>query len=115
MLSLLKNNQLTVEEYFLTEQRSEVRHEFINGNLYEMSAASREHHKLCKKLLFIFEELLGNKGYEIFMENMKVKIPNERNYYYPDIIVTRENQTDENRYTQFEPVLLAEVVSNFSR
>ncbi len=115
MQSSLKDKQLTIEEYFFIEERSEVRHEFVNGNLYEMSGASREHHKICKKLLFIFEALLGNKGYEIFIENMKVKISNERKYYYPDIVVTKEAQTDENRYVQFEPVLLAEVVSDFSR
>jgi len=37
-----------------------------------------------------FEKMLAGKGYEIFMDNMKVKIPNENIYYYPDILVTRE-------------------------
>jgi Uma2 family endonuclease len=49
------------------------------------------------------------------MESMKVKIPGENIYYYPDILVTPELQTDENRYVQFEPELLAEVISDFSR
>jgi hypothetical protein len=38
----------TVEEYILFEEAGEVRHEFINGNLHEISGASREHHKICK-------------------------------------------------------------------
>ena len=58
--------------------------------------------------------MLSKKGYEIFIENMKVKIPGEKIYYYPDIIVSNESQTDENRYVQFEPALLVEVFSNSS-
>ncbi|MEP6512642.1 MAG: Uma2 family endonuclease [Parafilimonas sp.] len=46
---------------------------------------------------------------------MKVKIPNESKYYYPDIIVTKEPQTNDNNYVQFQPELLAEVISEFSR
>ena len=57
MQTVLKDKVISVEEYMLLEEASEVRHEFINGNLYEMSGASREHHKLiCKNLLLrIFE------------------------------------------------------------
>ncbi|MEO8711937.1 MAG: Uma2 family endonuclease [Parafilimonas sp.] len=115
MQSVLKDKVYDVDEYFLLEESGEVRHEFINGNLYEMSGASREHHKICKKLLRFFESYLEKKGYETFIENMKVKIPGEKIYYYPDILITNEQQTDENRYVQFQPALLAEVVSDSSR
>ncbi len=115
MQPVLKDKDFSVEEYILFEESSEVHHEFINGYLYEMSGASREHHKLCKKLLRFFENFLEKKGYEIFIENMKVKIPNEKIYYYPDILLTNEKQNNENRYVQFQPVLLAEIVSDSSR
>lgn len=115
MQSVIKDKVYTAEEYFQLDESGEIRHEFINGYLYEMSGASREHHKLCKKLLRIFEDFLQEKEYEVFIENMKVKIPNERIYYYPDIIVTNEKQTNENRYVQFEPLLLAEVTSDSTR
>ena len=51
----------TDQEYFLSEESSEVRHEFINGNLIEMSGASREHHKICKNLLRLLESFLKQK------------------------------------------------------
>lgn len=111
----LSDRKFTVEEYFIFEEANEVRHEFINGNLYEMSGASREHHQICKRFLFFFEKLLAANGYEIFMENMKVKIPGENIYFYPDIVVTREAQTNQNRYVQFEPEILAEVASETTR
>jgi Uma2 family endonuclease len=46
---------------------------------------------------------------------MKVKIPNEDQYYYPDVFITRETQTDENKYVQFEPELIVEVLSETTR
>ena len=45
------NKIYTVQEYFLLEESSEIRHEFINGNLIEMSGASREHHLICQNIL----------------------------------------------------------------
>ena len=74
MQSMELHNIHTLQEYFLLEEAGEVRHEFINGNLIEMSGASREHYKICKNILRILENLLTDKGYEVFIENMKVKI-----------------------------------------
>lgn len=115
MQSLELHKIYTVPEYFSLEEAGEVRHEFINGNLIEMSGASREHHKICKNLLRILENLMVDKGYEVFIENMKVKIQNENQYYYPDIFITKEAETDENKYVQFEPELIVEVLSETTR
>ena len=111
MQSAIENKKFTVEEYFIYEESNEIRYEFINGNPYEKSGASREHHQICKWLLFFFEKLLAESGYEIFIENRKVKIPEENIFFCPDIIVTQETQTDKNRSAQYEPELLAEVTS----
>ncbi len=46
---------------------------------------------------------------------MKVKIQNENQYYYPDILVTKEPETDENRYVQFEPESIVEALSETTR
>jgi Uma2 family endonuclease len=59
--------------------------------------------------------MLDNKGYEVYIENMKVKIQNENQYYYPDIFITKEAETDENKYVQFEPELIVEVLSETTR
>ncbi len=66
---------------------------------------------MSKNLLRLLENLLKNKGYEVYMENMKVKIQNEDQFYYPDIFITKEPETDANRYVQFQPELIIEVLS----
>ncbi len=80
-----------------------------------MSGASREHYKICKNLLRLLENLLRDKGYEVYMENMKVKIQDEDQFYYPDIFITKEPETDANRYVQFQPELIIEVLSETTR
>ena len=105
----------TPQEYFLLEEAGEVRHEFINGNLIEMSGASREHDFICQNILLALLSSTKHLGFKVFMENMKVKIPNENQYYYPDIFITREVETDENKYVQFEPELIVEVLSETTR
>ena len=115
MQSTVLHKQLTIPEYFVFEDSNEIRHEFLNGNLYEISGASREHHFICQNLLFALGRLLKDSGYFIFIENMKVGIPGENIFFYPDIIVTKELQTNENPLAQYDPELLAEVVSEHSR
>jgi Uma2 family endonuclease len=115
MQTALKDRVYSVEEYLLLEESSEVRHEFNNGYLYEISGASDNHNLICQNLLLFFRSLLKPKGFYTFIENMKVKIHNENIYYYPDIIVTKEERTNETRYVKFQPALLAEVTSDSTR
>ncbi len=103
MKSIETDKIYTAQEYFLLEESGEVRHEFLNGNLVRISEASKEHHKICKNLLRFLENLFKGKGYEIYMENMKVKIENEDQYYYPDVFITKEPETYENRYFSSSP------------
>ena len=97
------------------EESGGVRHEFINGNLIEMSGSSRDHHFICQNILLALLYSTKPLGFNVFIENMKIKIPNESQYYYPDIFITKEKQTDENKYVQFEPELIVEVLSETTR
>ena len=99
------------EEYFLYEERSELKHELINGNLYEMSGSSKYHHKISGILYLLVTSLLKNKEWEIYFEGFKVRTP-DGNYFYPDICVCHANAK---RYYTDEPVLIIEVLSETTR
>jgi len=107
----LKDRKFTVEEYFQLEEEGEIRHEFIDGNLFEMPGASTEHHLLIKRFEKLFDQLFAQKGYTIFRETMKVKIYDEDKFYYPDLFITREENTASNTYAKLEPEIIVEVTS----
>ena len=67
------------------------------------------------KILSFLESLLTIQHYEVYKENMKVAIPGETQFFYPDILITKEAETDQNRYVQYQPELIAEVLSGTTR
>ena|ERR1044072_6076592 len=99
------------DEYFAFEEASELKHELINGNLYEMSGSSLYHHKTGGIIFILLSSLLKNKEWEVYYEGFKVKIPNG-NFFYPDIIVF---PTNAERYFTAEPILIVEILSETTR
>ncbi|HEY6978617.1 MAG TPA: Uma2 family endonuclease [Chitinophagaceae bacterium] len=99
----------TVEEYIKYELTSETRHEFINGQLFEI-AGEKDINNLIAGIIYI---LLTNslKNYIVFNHDVKVAIPDGSKYYYPDVFVTREEKNETNRYIKYRPEIIVEVVS----
>lgn len=109
------NKNYTVEEYIQHELKSEVRSEFINGQLFEMPGEKDINNEIALRIAFLLMQLLKEKGYEIYAHDIKVKIFGEDKYYYPDVFVTKELKTVSNKYIKSEPSLIAEVVSETSQ
>lgn len=109
------NKRYTVEEYIQHELKSQVRSEFINGQLYEMAGEKGINNRIALRIAFLLIQFLEERGYEIYAHDMKLKVFGEDKYYYPDVLVTREPETEANQYIKFEPVLIVEVVSESSQ
>jgi Uma2 family endonuclease len=99
------------EEYFLFEEKSELKHELINGNLFEMSGISKYHNRMTLNILLLSQKLLRTSDLEFYFEGFKVKTPNG-NFFYPDIAVCNPNAS---KYYSSEPLLLVEVLSDSTR
>jgi Uma2 family endonuclease len=105
------NKIFTGEEYIQHELKSQVRSEFINGQLFEMAGEKDINNEIAGNLYILFSTLLKSLGYFIYNHDIKVKIFGESKYYYPDVFVTKEVKTEINKYAKSEPVLIVEVVS----
>ena len=91
-----------MKNIFAFEEASELKHELINGNLYETSGSSKYHNKLERFIANFLEGLLNKNEYKVFIKGFKVKTLNE-NFFYPDVIVCANNAE---RYYTSEPILL---------
>jgi Uma2 family endonuclease len=107
----IKEKSVTVEEYFAGEETSVLRHEFINGQLFEMPGGTKKHNLLVSKIQRLLEDIFVPTHFLIYRENMKVKIANESKYYYPDVFITKESEIDSDPYVCHEPELIVEVSS----
>ena len=102
---------MTVEEYIQHELQAEVRHEYINGQLFEMPGEKDINNEMAGTFYLLFLQLLRPKGYQVYNHDVKVAIPGGERYYYPDVFATAEPKTDANKYIKSQPALIVEVVS----
>lgn len=106
---------MTVEEYIQYEWKADCRHEYINGELFEMPGEKRTNNRVAGNIYMLLRKQLEAKGYQTFSHDMKVSNRDRNRYYYPDVFTTKEPQTDANEYIQYEPELIVEVISPSSR
>jgi Uma2 family endonuclease len=62
----------TVEEYFELERNSEVKHEFVEGQLIEMPGEKRIANKLAIRLTMVLIGLLNDKVYDVYMQDVRL-------------------------------------------
>ena len=106
---------MTLEEYIEFETNSELRHEYINGQLIEMPGEKKLNGRVAAFLSAYLMTLLEEQGYIVYSHDYKVAIPNEDKYYYPDLVVTNEPENLGNEYVIYQPELLVEIISKTSR
>ncbi len=102
---------LTEEEYFLFEEKNELKHELINNALYEMSGISKFHNRITLNILVLLRALLNTNIYDLYFEGYKVKTPGG-NFFYPDVLICHADAT---KYYTEQPILIVEVLSNTTR
>ncbi len=83
-----------------------------------MAGTSKTHNLICIWLVnMILNQLKGQK-YAIFQENVKVQITHEKDYTYPDVVLTFDQvdiSSEESQYILKKPTLIVEVLSPSTR
>ena len=103
----------TVEEYLAFEKTSPIRHEYVSGQLYAMAGGTKNHNRIALDLAGVLNHKLKSSGCEAFVADVKVYVHPEV-YYYPDVVVTCEELTEdqeEDDYIAGNPALLVAVLS----
>ena len=104
--------RLGVEAYLAGEQRTEVQHEYLDGQIVAMGGASRAHGLLALSLSALLLPHARRKGCQLFTANMKGRIDRDSGswFYYPDLVLACD-ATDREPFYLRRPCLLAEVLS----
>lgn len=100
------------EDYLAGELTSEIKHEYIDGHVYAMDGASRNHGRIAGNVFVELRNFLTNTPCEPFNSGLKIKIGSR--FFYPDVMVVCEEQCSHEYYTE-SPVIIVEVLSKSSR
>ena len=101
----------TPEEYFALENRSEVRHEYFEGEVFAMAGASKVHNFLVQNASTKMRTSLRGKGCQVFASDVRLEAKERFYYTYPDVVVTCDPADHRDPYLVRYPVLIAEVLS----
>lgn len=105
--------KISVKDYLEGENFSEIKHEFLNGEVYAMAGASDRHHRICANVFIKLDSHLAESKCEAFMAEMKLKA-DEKTFYYPDVFVSCDKAI-KSAFFREEPILIVEVVSPSTR
>ena len=101
-----------VDDYLTSEQRAEIKNEYLAGQIVAMTGASRRHGLLAGELFALLKPHARRKGCQLFIADMKVRIDHEGEswFYYPDLVLACDPADDDPLYVR-HPCLLVEVIS----
>lgn len=104
--------RLDIDAYIEGELRSEIRHEYLAGQVCAMVGASDTHNIIAGNLFSALHVHLRGGPCRAFMTDMKVRVRvgQDDYFYYPDLMVACSPE-DSARYYRERPILIAEVTS----
>jgi Uma2 family endonuclease len=104
---------MTAEEYLARERLAEVKSEFIDGQVYAMSGASRAHNLVAANCAREIGNRIADVPCELYIADMRVKISRQGNYVYPDLtIVCGEPRFEDDIFdTLINPTVVVEILS----
>ena len=108
-----QTNFISEQDYLDDEKISEIKHEYVNGEVYAMVGTSKNHERISQNMSRLFGVHLVNSPCEPFGSDVKVRVPTG-NYRYPDCMVVCNDLTDDDYYTT-SPTILVEVLSRSTR
>ena len=102
-----------LDAYLELDRGSQNKHELWDGSAYAMTGASLAHNRLVRNLLVSLSGVLGDKDCEVLPSDLRVRIPGQERYLYPDLsVVCGPPQLEDDRAdTLLNPRVVIEVLS----
>src|SRR5262245_26295056 len=86
-MSVEPHRRVSIEDYLAAERRAETKSEYLDGEVFAMSGASREHNLIAVNVTASIHGQLKGRPCETYAGDMKVHVPATGLYTYPDVTV----------------------------
>ncbi len=108
----LAHTLISEADYLAGELISEIKHEYIDGEVYAMAGASRIHNIISSNIARKFGNHLENTRCITFTSDMKIKAAGS--FFYPDVSIVCNDEQGDDYYTEV-PLIVVEVLSKNTR
>ena len=86
-MSTLPELPISAEDYLNAEHEAPIRSEYINGEVFAMSGASRRHVLITTNIISALKQSSGGSDCRVYANEMRLAVPAGL-YTYPDVMVT---------------------------
>lgn len=114
MTALPKRKYISPEDYLAMERESLEKHEYFDGEIFQMAGSSKEHNLITSNLIISLGNQLKKRNCQVYPPDMRVHIPKTGLFTYPDVsVVCGEAQLlpDGHLDTLTNPILIIEILS----
>ena len=110
-MALPYHSDMTVEEYFLLDEREDnVRYEYIDGQVRMLAGGSPDHSQIGTNFASLLFIALEGKRCRIFNSDVYLRL-SEKRYFHPDVVVSCDERDRRQKKVIRYPVLVVEVLS----
>ena len=108
---------ISQEDYLTGERQATEKHEYFEGEVFAMSGASFNHNQIASSLMVSVGSYLKGKKCNIFGSDLRVHIPLNTLYTYPDlsIVCGKPQFVDEVFDTLLNPKVIIEILSTSTK
>ncbi|MXZ01186.1 Uma2 family endonuclease [Candidatus Poribacteria bacterium] len=112
MASLPARTLFTAKEYITQERKAFYKSEYLDGQIFAMSGASRVHSLITSNISNTLYNQLVDSDCEVHSSDMRVQ-PSPIAYFYPDVVVAcgEPRFEDDVLDTLLNPIVIVEVLS----
>ena len=107
-MALPEYRWVSVEEYLAIDNASDVRFEYVSGELRMLAGGSRNHSLIAHNLHGLLHDHLRGTPCAAYTSDMRVQVAKDR-YYYPDVTVSCDENEEDNAL--HSPRVVFEVLS----
>jgi Uma2 family endonuclease len=87
MSTLLQQSYVSPEQYLAAEREAEFKSEYLDGEAYAMTGASIWHIQIVSNITGELHAQLRSRHCRVLSNEMKVRMPYSRKFFYPDVTV----------------------------
>jgi Uma2 family endonuclease len=113
-MTAVPKRKMTVAEYLAFERTAERKHEFYDGEIFDMAGASRQHNEIKENLIGeLFGRLKGGSC-RTYSSDQRVTVPSTGLYTYPDLVIVcgPPKFAPEDADTLVNPQVVIEILSD---